>query len=255
MYVVIGWPVALRASNRVKTARSIHRGISFSIPMQAMCSGGREMPISALPSFVHTTMPPVSATAKFTPVIPASAAMNLLRRCPRAASVRYLGSVAPFSVPRCSWNVSPDLRLLDVDRRQHDVTGRLLPQLHDAFAQVGVHDLDAVPLQIRIQVALFGQHRLALDHLADLMPGENVQHDLIVLVRRAGPVHVDAAADRLLLELLQVVGQPSQRVPLDLPGQRAQLFPFGHRVRGLVAFGTDKPEGLIVPVRPFLILR
>ena len=96
---------------------------------------------------------------------------------------------------------------------------------------------------------------LLLTTLRTLCLGQNVQHDPIVLVRIAGPVDVDAAADRLLLELLQIVGQPSQRVPLDLPGQLTQLFPFGHRVRGLVAFGTDKPEGLIVPVRPFLVLR
>ena len=46
------------------------------MPMQAMCTFGSETPRSALPSFVQTTKPPVSAMAKFTPVMPASAARN-----------------------------------------------------------------------------------------------------------------------------------------------------------------------------------
>ena len=77
------------------------------MPMHAMWMGGSEMPRSALPSFVHTTKSPVSAMAKFTPVSPAWAAMNLSRRWSRAASVRTLGSVSPCAVPSCSWNSSP----------------------------------------------------------------------------------------------------------------------------------------------------
>ena len=46
-----------------------------------MCSLGSETPRSALPSLVQTTKPPVSAMAKLTPVSPASACMNLSRRC------------------------------------------------------------------------------------------------------------------------------------------------------------------------------
>ena len=123
--------------------------------------------MSALPSFVQTTTPPVSAIAKFTPVIPASAAMNLLRKWPRAASVRYFGSVAPAFRPQMLVERLAHFSLLDVNGRQHDVAGRLLPQLDDPFAQVGVDHFDAMPFEIRVEVALLGQHRLALDHLAD----------------------------------------------------------------------------------------
>ena len=77
-----------RASNRVKTARVLESGINFSIPMQAMWTRGNETPKSALPSFVQTTKPPVSAMAKLTPVMPTSPSRNLSRRWPRAASVR-----------------------------------------------------------------------------------------------------------------------------------------------------------------------
>ena len=41
------------------------------MPIEAMCSGGTFAPRSALPSLVQTTTVPVSATAKFAPVMPA----------------------------------------------------------------------------------------------------------------------------------------------------------------------------------------
>ena len=101
------WPVPLRASSRRKTPRSFARGMTFSMPMQAMCSGGSEAPRSALPSLVQTTKPPVSAMAKLTPVRPACAARNFSRRCARAASVSFCGSASPLGVPSFSWNSSP----------------------------------------------------------------------------------------------------------------------------------------------------
>ena len=52
---------------------------------------------------------------------------------------------------------SGDLFLFDVNGRQHDVTGRLVPELHDPLAQVGVHHLQAVLLEKGIQVALLGE--------------------------------------------------------------------------------------------------
>ena len=105
--VVIGCPVAERARSRRNTARSFALGTSFSIPMQAMCNFGKDVPRSAFPSFVQTTEPPVSAIAKLTPVMPAAAARNFCRSVCRAASVRYCGSVAPSFVPMCLWNSSP----------------------------------------------------------------------------------------------------------------------------------------------------
>ena len=79
------------------------------------------------------------------------------------------------------------------------------------------------------------------------------QHDLVVLGGVAGPVDVGAQPRGVALELLQVVGQPGDRVQLDLRGQFAQLLPFGHGLRRLVAFGAHEPQRLIVPVRPFAV--
>src|SRR5579864_7465183 len=71
VYCVMGEPSALRDSIRTKRPRSEIRGISFSIPIDAMCNGGTFAERSALPSFVQTTTVPVSATAKLQPVTPA----------------------------------------------------------------------------------------------------------------------------------------------------------------------------------------
>ncbi len=100
-------PVALLASSLRNTPRCSTLGIIFSMPMQAMWTGVRCTPISALPSLVQTTKPPDSAIPKFTPVMAASAPRNFSRRWPRAASVRYWGSSAPSLVPIFSWKISP----------------------------------------------------------------------------------------------------------------------------------------------------
>ena len=86
VYCVAGVPKALRDNNPMNTLRSRVRGIIFSIPILAMCKGGTEAPISAFPSLVQTTNVPVSATAKFAPVMPAPAFKNLGRELLRMAS-------------------------------------------------------------------------------------------------------------------------------------------------------------------------
>ncbi len=44
-----------------------------------------------------------------------------------------------------------------------DVARRLVVELLDALAQVGLHDLDAAVFEERTHVALVGEHRLGLD--------------------------------------------------------------------------------------------
>src|SRR6516164_5624850 len=73
VYCVMGEPSALRDSMRMNTPRCSIFGMIFSMPMQAMCNLGTLAERSALPSLVQTTKLPFSATAKFAPVIPASA--------------------------------------------------------------------------------------------------------------------------------------------------------------------------------------
>ncbi len=56
-----------------------------------------------------------------------------------------------------------DLFLLDVNRRQNNVAGRLFSQLNDSFAQVGIDDVDPVVLEKVIQPTFLSQHRFAFD--------------------------------------------------------------------------------------------
>jgi len=107
VYAEIGWPVALRASSRSSTARSARPGTTFSMPRHATCSRGSDVPRSALPSFVTSTSVPVSATAKFAPVIAASAARKRPRRSRRAASVSRAGSVSPGGEASSRSNSAP----------------------------------------------------------------------------------------------------------------------------------------------------
>ena len=85
---MIGEPSALRDNSRTNTARCSSRGMIFSMPIEAMCSFGTLAERSALPSLVQTTTPPVSATAKLQPVMPASAARINGRFASRCASAR-----------------------------------------------------------------------------------------------------------------------------------------------------------------------
>ncbi len=97
VYCVIGEPSALRDSMRINTPRSAILGISFSIPIDAICSGGTFAERSALPSFVHTTTVPVSATAKLQPVIPAVFLAHEIR--PRVHALAF-GEIVNIAIVR-----------------------------------------------------------------------------------------------------------------------------------------------------------
>lgn len=161
--VELGCPVAERASRRRNTARSLRRGSKFLIPIQAICSGGRETPRSAFPSLVQTTKPPVSAIAKLTPVSPASAAQNRSRRCWRAASVRYAGSESAFFRTKMFVKTLADLFFPNMNCGQHNMAGRFLLQLNNSFTQVSIDDLNPLVFEKRIKMTFFSQHGFAFD--------------------------------------------------------------------------------------------
>ena len=73
--------------------------------MIAMCTGGSDEHMRPLPSFVTSTIVPVSATAKLTPVIPTGASRKRLRRWSRAKAVSSAGS-SPIGRPASGSNSS-----------------------------------------------------------------------------------------------------------------------------------------------------
>ena len=170
---------------------------------------------------------------------------------------RRLGQIVrvgrPLFRPQAFVKQLADFFLLDVDGRQHDVARRLVAKLHDPFAQIRVNDFDAVLLEIRIQVAFLGEHRLALDHPLHAVLLQDLEHDAVMLFGIARPMHDGSQPRGSRLELLEVIGQPAEYIELDLRRGLAQLFPFRHGTRRFVPLGAHEPQGLIVPVRALLV--
>ena len=133
-----------------------------------------------------------------------------------------------------------------MDRGDYDVTGRLVVQLLDAFAKIGLDHLDVARLEERAHVAFLSQHRFALDQRLGAMRREDVVDDLVVLAGIARPMHFRAVVPGLGFELLQIIREVRQRVLLDRRGEIAQFLPFGNAVRLPIALDFEVPEPTIV---------
>ena len=78
--------------------------------------------------------------------------------------------------------------LCDVYGRHHDVAWLRVHELNDALAEVGFHHLNAVFLEERVHLTLLGEHRLALDHLFNVVLAQNLQYSLVELLCVLCPV-------------------------------------------------------------------
>ena len=146
-----------------------------------------------------------------------------------------------------------DLLLLLVDGGHDDVTGRLLGELDDAFAEVRVDHLDAALNEIGIEVALLSEHRLALHQPGHALVAQDSVHDAVVLVGIARPMHRRAGGSGVPFELFQVLGKPRERVRLDLRAEAAQLLPFRDEAAGDVPLVAHEPDRLVVPVQAGIV--
>ena len=157
--------------------------MSFSMPIDTMWSLGILVDMSALPSLVHTTTSPVSAMPKLAPVMPALQPRHKLLAQVHAGHVGEEGGVVGVGRVGSSGNLVTGnllteavayLLTMDVEGRHDDVAGCQLHHLQDALAQVGLHHVDALLLQVLVQVALLGEHALALHHLFHLVVMQDV---------------------------------------------------------------------------------
>ena len=139
-----------------------------------------------------------------------------------------------------------------VDGGHDDVARRFVVELLDAFAQIGLHDLDAAGLEKRPHLALVGEHRLRLDQRARPARTQDVEHDLVVLGGVHRPVHMRAVLYRIALELLQIVGEMGERVFLDRRRERAQLLPLGQVLALAVALLAQVPQPPVVKLEVVL---
>ena len=123
VYGFIRSPVEERGSSCRNTSRSRQVGTSFSMPMTVISVCGRVRHIRPLPSDSTTASVPVSATAKFAPLIATRARRNRSRRCARAAMASRRGSsVSAGSTPGIvAQEDLADLGPVLVDRRHEDV--------------------------------------------------------------------------------------------------------------------------------------
>ena len=137
-----------------------------------------------------------------------------------------------------------DLIACQVHGGRDDVARPLVPDLDQVFAEIGLDRLDAVRLEVVVEVDLFRDHRLALgDELRIRLPadGENLRAGLFRVLR---PVHVAAGLLHLLLVALEVDVEMVEHVVLDVAGLVAQRVELGQRVAGLGALLDEARAGL-----------
>ena len=87
-----------------------------------------------------------------------------------------------------------DLLLHQVDRRRDDVARRLVAQLDDVFAEIGLDRGDAVRFEVIVERDLLGDHRLALGDDLGAGRAADVEHDGARLCGVARPMHRPPAA-------------------------------------------------------------
>ena len=105
--------------------------------------------------------------------------------------------------------------VIQVDSGHHDMTGLLALQLDDTLTQVGLYDLYAMSLQEGIHLALLGKHTLTLHHLLDVVLLEDLQDDVVKLLRIFCPMDDTSVLLGVGRELLEVLIQMGYGVALD----------------------------------------
>jgi hypothetical protein len=222
-------------------------GTTFSIPITVISVWGSVVHMRPLPSDSTTHTAPVSATAKFAPLIPTVALRNLPRRKRRAAAARSLGA-----------SESSDLRPVLVDGGHQDMRGRFVRELDDQLGEIGLERVNADRCQGVVEADLVRGERFDLDGLTRARRGHQRLDDGVGFGRIAGPVHLASAGEYALLEPHQVVIEVRDGVRLDgaaglaerlpvgqLPGGKGALLPDGRGRLRQVAPQLDVLQGLV----------
>ena len=140
----------------------------------------------ALPSFSVIEIMPVSAMAKFAPVMPTSAWRYFFRITRRATIVSSSGSSDGASLS-FFWNRSLDLAARQVHRGEHEVIRRLFAELDDEFAQVGLDDFVARLLHRVVEMDFLGRHRLGFHDDLGVLLAQDAEDDVARLFARCWP--------------------------------------------------------------------
>ncbi len=145
--------------------------------------------------------------------------------------------------------VGLDLLLSDMHGRRDDVARRLMTELDDVFAEIGLDRRDVVFLEILVEADLLGHHRLALGHRPGVDRAADVEDLGTGVLGRLGIVDVTTGGPHLLLIGLEIEVEMSECVVLDVSrivAQGLELGQFGGRLEALVdKAGTDMAQRLL----------
>ena len=129
-----------------------------------------------------------------------------------------------------------------------------LGQLDDHLGEVGLASVNALFLQVLVEVRLLGSHGLDLDDLVDALGLDDVRDDAVGLVLIARPVDDAAASGHVAFELFEELGHAGLDLELDGLGCAAQVLPVGHFRDALPALGADR-AGSVAQVAAHLGVR
>src|SRR5271165_2972491 len=113
-----------------------------------------------------------------------------------------------------------------MNRRRDDMAGRLMAQLDDVLAEVGLDRGNAVRLEDIVEPDLFGDHRLALRDDLGARRAANLQHGGAGLLRCARPMHLAARSRDLPFVQLKVEVEVLESMIFDRPAGFAQRLEF-----------------------------
>src|SRR4029077_11045092 len=123
------------------------------MPISAMCVLGKAHVKRAFPSFSVMEIIPVSAMAKFAPLMPTSA----VRYLPRSTRRAMIMSSSGLSV---GFEQIADFPAEEMHCGENEMVGRLVPELHDVLAEIAFNHR-----QPRLFQGLVEMNFLSGDHL------------------------------------------------------------------------------------------
>ena len=114
---------------------------------------------------------------------------------------------------------------VQVHGRRNDVIGRLIAQLHDVLAQIGLPHGNAKFFQRRSKLDLFGHHGLGFDHRAHIPAGGKIADVVTGLLGIGGPKDMATVSDDLFFKLKEIAVQMVDGLALDLLAALARRLP------------------------------
>ena len=191
----------------------------------AMWIFGADVVSRALPSFSTITTAPESATRKFAPLMPMSAARNFSRK----HGARHHGLLLDHGLARHVQSALEQVGHLvagHVQRRRHDVIRPFVRQLQNVLAEVGLHRFQVVMLQPFVEVHFLGGHGFRFHDELRAALFRQCEHKVGNFGAVLAIHHLASARRHVALEFFEVMVEIVDGVLLDRVGLGAQFLVF-----------------------------